>query len=295
MLKYSIVLLWMVSTVIGYSQKAAFEVDKNQFNAATKIRFHNHSKKADRYLWDFGDGTVSHSANPEHIFLHSGRYTVTLSASKGKKTDTFKKEIFIKAPEACLIWIKTSAGDLLAKLYSDTPKHQENFVKLAEDGYYDELLFHRVIKGFMIQTGDPNSRYAAKGKDLGSGGPGYTIPHEISDTLYHIKGALAAARLSDDVNPDKASSGSQFYIVHGRPMSTLEIENYGYEKGITYSEAVQEILMNQGGAPALDMEYTVFGQIIEGFEVIDAIAESKTNQRDRPLEDVKILKIILIK
>lgn len=295
MVRKMLVVIWTLIVGACFGQKAAFEVVSKNDYAPAKVIFNNLSKKADSFVWDFGDGTQSQETNPHHLFLNSGRYTVTLSASKGKKTSLVKKDIFIKAPEDCLVLIQTSAGDMLAKLYRDTPKHQDNFLKLAGDGYYEGLIFHRVIKGFMIQTGDPNSRLAVKGKDLGSGGPGYTIQHEINDTLYHVKGALAAARLSDDTNPNKSSSGSQFYIVQGRPMTALEIENNGYEKGIAYTDKAQEILTKHGGAPALDQEYTVFGQIIDGLDIIDTIANSKTDQRDRPYEDIKILKMLLIK
>lgn len=295
MLRFSV---WMVllSGIISCSApKAAFQVVGDDYIVPAMISFENISKDAEHYKWDFGDDHHSTKVNPKHNYLMSGRYTVSLSAVNGDKVSVTTKEIIMKAPEDCFVVIHTSKGDMIAKLYSDTPLHQDNFIKLAEEGYYDGLLFHRVIKGFMIQTGDPESREAAKGRELGKGGPDYTIQHEIKDTLLHFKGALAAARQSDEVNPQKVSSGSQFYIVQGKALTQVEIENNEYEKGIIYNDDTREMYRKQGGTPNLDMEYTVFGQIISGLDVIDEIAESKTDHRNRPHEDVKILKITVIK
>ena len=295
MLRYS-VWMFILSTLVSCSgPKAAFQIVNDDYKVPTIVSFENDSKNAQYYKWDFGDNQQSSEVSPKHNYLMSGRYTVSLSATKGNKVSVATKEIIMTAPEDCFVTIHTSKGDMIAKLYSDTPLHQDNFIKLAEEGYYDGLLFHRVIKGFMIQTGDPESREAAKGRELGKGGPDYTIEHEIKDTLLHIKGALAAARQSDEVNPQKVSSGSQFYIVQGRAMTPVEIENNEYEKGISYTNDIKELYRIQGGTPNLDMEYTVFGQIISGLEVIDEIAESKTDHRNRPHEDVMILKITVIK
>ncbi len=188
--------------------------------------------------------------------------------------------------EERIVIIETEYGTMEARLYNSTPGHRDNFVKLVKDKYYDDLLFHRVINGFMIQGGDPNSRNAPPGQRLGSGGPGYTIPAEIGSP--HFKGTLAAARTGGPSNPNKESSGSQFYIVHGGAQTQQSLEVTGKQKGITYSQVHVEKYMNLGGTPMLDMEYTVFGELISGMEVIDKIAAVQTDPSDRPTEDVKM-------
>lgn len=181
--------------------------------------------------------------------------------------------------------IKTTQGTMKVKLFNSTPQHRDNFIKLANEGFYEDLLFHRVIKGFMAQGGDPESRGAAPGKRLGSGGPGYTIPAEIG--APHIKGALSAARTGGASNPEKRSSGSQFYIVSGKPVNDAQLNQFEQQKGIKYSEKQRELYKKLGGAPFLDMDYTVYGEVVEGLEVIDKI-EAVQTQSDRPLEDVKM-------
>jgi peptidyl-prolyl cis-trans isomerase B (cyclophilin B) len=173
-------------------------------------------------------------------------------------------------------------------LYDATPKHRDNFLKLAEQGYFDDLLFHRVINGFMIQGGDPNSRNAKPNQQLGSGGPGYTIPAEFVDSLVHKKGALAAARTGDQVNPEKKSSGSQFYIVQGRAVTADELDMIESRKGFRYSKEQRDTYMAAGGTPFLDRDYTVFGEVIEGLDVIDKIASVATLPGDRPKVDVRM-------
>jgi peptidyl-prolyl cis-trans isomerase B (cyclophilin B) len=184
------------------------------------------------------------------------------------------------------VTIKTEFGDMKVELYDSTPKHKENFLKLVKQGYYKDLLFHRVIPGFMIQGGDPDSRGAAQGVNLGSGGPNYKIDPEIG--APHFKGTLAAARQSDQVNPKKQSSGSQFYLVQGRVQTDQELDGYERNKGIKYNEAQRTKYKTIGGTPALDNDYTVFGEVVEGLEVIDKIAGVKTNEADRPYEDIKM-------
>ena len=158
--------------------------------------------------------------------------------------------------------IKTTDGTMTVKLYSDTPLHRDNFVKLAQSGFYDGLLFHRIIRGFMIQGGDPFTRDSSKIAQFGTGGPGYTIPAEIVAGKTHKKGALAAARRGDQVNPAKESSGSQFYIVQ-----------------------------DEEGCKHLDGEYTIFGEVVDGLTVIDKIASERTDMRDRPIRKVEIISI----
>ncbi|MEP7195258.1 MAG: peptidylprolyl isomerase [Saprospiraceae bacterium] len=184
------------------------------------------------------------------------------------------------------IIIETEFGNMTVKLYDSTPKHRDNFIKLVKEGYYKDLLFHRVIAGFMIQGGDPDSRNAAQGRQLGSGGPGYTIDAEIGK--YHFKGALAAARTGDQMNPQKKSSGSQFYIVHGRPVTTAQLESTLLPGGAKYTPEEIKRYATYGGVPFLDGNYTVFGEITEGLDVLDKIANVTCDQMNRPLSDVKM-------
>jgi len=190
-----------------------------------------------------------------------------------------------ETPKEIQLEIHTNHGVMTVKLYNETPLHRDNFVKLASEGFYDGLLFHRVIQGFMIQAGDPNSKNAPAGAQLGMGGPGYTVPAEFNTNLIHKKGALAAARLGDAMNPEKASSGSQFYIVQGRPTSV----------GSNYSDEQREIYKTIGGTPFLDGQYTVFGEVVKGLEIIDKIASVQTQPGDRPVNDVMITKIVIVK
>jgi peptidyl-prolyl cis-trans isomerase B (cyclophilin B) len=198
------------------------------------------------------------------------------------------QSIIIDPPAKCLIEITTDFGVMTAELYDATPQHRDNFLKLAEEGYYNGLLFHRIIDGFMIQGGDPNSRNAAPNASLGSGGPGYQIPAEFVDTLVHIKGALAAARTGDAINPEKKSSGSQFYIVVGGPVDNTTLSMLEKRKGIPYTEAQRKAYAEKGGTPHLDHDYTVFGHLVTGFDVLDKIAKVQTNAGNRPLSDVKM-------
>jgi len=242
------------------------------------------------------------------------------------------------------VLISTSFGDIKIELYNETPLHRDNFIKLVNEGFYNDLLFHRVINNFMIQRGDPNSKGAMAGQSLGSGGPEYQIPAEFNSTFYHKKGALAAARQGDQGNPERKSSGSQFYIIHGTvyrtgQLDTLEMrmnaglqqqlmrtyyndaqdelnkfreakDEAGFNKkiteirakadsasrvadGVTMPENRKKDYSTIGGYPSLDGAYTIFGQVIEGLEVIDKIAAVKTDQRNRPVEDV-VMKIEVV-
>ncbi|MDR0363689.1 MAG: peptidylprolyl isomerase [Bacteroidales bacterium] len=184
--------------------------------------------------------------------------------------------------------ITTPQGEIIGVLYNETPIHRDNFIKLINEGFYDGLLFHRVIQGFMIQGGDPESKGSPSGAPLGSGGPGYTLQAEISPQFIHKKGALAAARTGDQVNPRRESSGSQFYIVQGKPVAQEELDN----KGI-YTEEQMAIYKKVGGTPMLDAQYTVFGEVIEGLDVIDKIAAVQKDRSDRPINNV-VMKIELI-
>jgi len=194
-----------------------------------------------------------------------------------------------------MVVITTEFGDITIGLYKDTPLHRENFLKLVKESYYDSLLFHRVIKGFMIQGGDPDSRGAKPGAPLGRGGPGYTIPAEILPGHIHKKGALAAARQGDQVNPERASSGSQFYIVQGKPVPADQLKIIADQRAsqsgadtLVYTPDQMAIYESIGGTPHLDGAYTVFGEVVDGLDVIDKIAGQKVDRRSRPLEDIRM-------
>ena len=193
------------------------------------------------------------------------------------------------------VLFKTSEGDIIIALYDNTPKHKENFLKLVKDGYYNGILFHRIIKGFMIQTGDPESKGAPAGKMLGNGGPGYTIPAEFKPENYHKRGAVAAARQGDQVNPTKASSGSQFYIVDGKPFNASMMAQISYQYGKAFTDEQRKIYETIGGAPFLDGDYTVFGEVVEGMDVVDKIAAKPKDRYDRPTADVKIISTEILK
>ena len=187
------------------------------------------------------------------------------------------------------VLIKTSLGDITIALYDETPKHKENFIKLVQENYYDNVLFHRIIKNFMIQTGDPDSKGAAAGRPLGMGGPDYKIPAEFVPSLYHKRGAVAAARMGDNVNPKKESSGSQFYIVDGKKWTNDEMNKISLQMGKKFTEEQIATYTTVGGDPFLDGDYTVFGEVVSGMDVVDMIAARPKDGRDRPLTDIKIL------
>lgn len=242
--------------------------------------------------------------------------------------------------EETVVVIETTLGTIKVKLYDDTPLHRDNFIKLVKEGFYNELLFHRVIKNFMIQGGDPESKNAPAGKQLGVGGPGYTLPAEIKyPERFHKRGALSAARQGDEVNPEKKSSGSQFYIVWGEVYNDGKLD--AIEKQLTQMQeqkifhalvalhrseiitlrknrdqeglyALQEALIKQtqekmkeqgpvrltaeqrqvyttiGGTPHLDGDYTVFGEVIEGLDIVEKIQQVETGRADRPVEDIRM-------
>ena len=198
--------------------------------------------------------------------------------------------------------ISTSYGDMKLKLYNETPAHRDNFVKLVNESYYNGMLFHRVIKDFMIQGGDPDSKGSAPGQNLGRGGPGYTIPAEIDHGFIHKKGALSAARQPDNVNPEKASSGSQFYVVQGKildasmvlQMETRRNTQYPESEHWTYTDEQIKTYTTIGGTPHLDGSYTVFGELVEGLEVLDAIAVVAVDRQNRPLTDIS-MEVYLVK
>ena len=200
-----------------------------------------------------------------------------------------------KADKDVRVQIETTHGKIVVKLYNDTPKHRDNFLKLVKDGTYNGLLFHRVIKNFMIQGGDPNSRNAKAGQALGDGTLGYTVPAEFVAGRYHKRGALCAARQGDAVNPKKESSASQFYIVQGQVWTEEQLSMMEQRMGKKFGEAQRKAYTTVGGTPFLDGDYTVFGEVVEGMDVVDRIASVKCGSMDRPEVDVRILKVKVLK
>lgn len=191
------------------------------------------------------------------------------------------------------VMIETDMGNIIVKLYNETPKHRDNFIKLVKNGDYDSLLFHRVINFFMIQGGDPKSKYSQPGQPLGEGSLGYTIPAEFVPGIIHKKGALAAARMGDEVNPRKESSSIQFYIVQGNVWTKEKLQAMAQYMGKELTEQQIETYTTIGGTPHLDGDYTVFGEVVEGLEVVDKIAAVPVDGMARPLENIKMRMYIL--
>lgn len=274
---------------------SSFEFEIPTGEAPAEIAFKNTSENADSYFWDFGDGSSATDENPTHKYNFSGTYNVTLISYKDGEESRSTKSFTLREAAKRIVEIETEFGIIKAELFNFTPQHRDNFIKLAEQGYYDGTLFHRVMQGFMIQGGDPDSKNAPMDKQLGMGGPGYTIPAEIIPGAYHYKGALAAGH---NGNPEKASSGSQFYIVQGTPLQAQQLEQYARQKaalGVNYSPAQTEYYVNVGGTPVLDMEYTVFGQVIDGLHLIDKIAAVQVAPgSNRPIKDVP-MKVRVVK
>lgn len=197
--------------------------------------------------------------------------------------------------------LETSMGTVRLRLYNDTPLHRDNFVRLVRQGFYDGLLFHRVIPQFMVQAGDSASRHAAPGQLLGSSPEGYTVPAEIRwPRHYHRRGVLAAAREGDEANPERASSASQFYIVTGRPYTDTMLDQVQERVDartagqVKFTPEQREVYFNEGGAPHLDGQYTIFGEVVEGMEVIDAMQWVECDENDRPLTDVRIVRATVL-
>ncbi len=204
---------------------------------------------------------------------------------------------FAKGPKNQYVRIKTSYGQCIIRLYNETPQHRDNFIKLTKQGYFNGTLFHRVIQNFMIQGGDPDSKNAKPGIELGNGGPKYTVPAEFKDSIFHKRGVLAAAR---DDNPAKASSGSQFYIVEGKRYTDADLdktEKLPRFNGMNYKIPLsqREFYKSVGGTPSLDRNYTVFGEVVTGIDMVDQIAAVAKDERDRPKADVPMTVELLSK
>lgn len=199
------------------------------------------------------------------------------------------------------VLLETTDGNIRIALYNETPVHRDNFIMLVQQQLYDSLLFHRTIPDFMIQTGDTDSKHALPEAELGEGSPDYTLPAEIRlPGLYHKRGAVAAAREGDDVNPEWRSSSSQFYIVYGRQFSDTELDRYAERldtltQGKTkMTEEMRETYRDKGGTPHLDGTYTVFGEVTDGMDVVERIQKTVTDANDRPLKDIRILRATVI-
>jgi len=209
----------------------------------------------------------------------------TVSKTQPTVKDKPKATLAIPKTEETRVKITTDSGIIVIRLYDQTPLHRDNFIKLVDNHFYDSLLFHRVIAGFMIQGGDPESKSAVPNQLLGKGDIGYTIPAEFDSTLFHKKGALAAART---LNAQKASSGCQFYIVQGKKMTDQELSAIENLKDLYFSPTKRKAYTELGGTPKLDMDYTVFGEVETGMEVVDRIARSQKNELNRPNTDIRM-------
>jgi peptidyl-prolyl cis-trans isomerase B (cyclophilin B) len=208
--------------------------------------------------------------------------------NQNKSDESPEEEIKFEDSDSTIVKISTQYGDMYVYLYDKTPLHKANFIKLANENFYDGTIFHRVIKNFMIQGGDPESKNATPEQMLGNGGPGYTIPAEIVAEYHHKKGALAAARLGDAQNPKRESSGSQFYIVQGQPLSNSQMMQVQQMNKVPYTSEQKRDYTSIGGTPHLDGSYTVFGEVIKGLDVIDKIAAQPTARADRPVKDIEM-------
>lgn len=214
-----------------------------------------------------------------------------LTKTKPVENNNEKKEVVLSASP--IVELQTTMGNIQIQLFENTPGHRDNFIKLVKEGFYDSVLFHRVIPNFMLQGGDPDSRTAPAGKQLGMGGPGYTIPAEFVDSNVHVKGALAAARTGDQMNPQRASSGSQFYIVQGQSLSDAQLNQIEQMRNFKYTEEQRKEYKEKGGTPFLDREYTVFGKVVEGLDVVDKICAVACDRANRPTVDVRIIKAVI--
>ncbi len=204
-------------------------------------------------------------------------------------------QIKVHKQKPTYVLIKTTMGNIKVMLYPRTIHHTQNFIKLVKQHYYDGLLFHRVIPGFVIQGGDPDSRDAKPGQMLGNGGPGYTIPAEICPEYFHKRGALAMAREGDQVNPTRRSSGSQFYIVVGKVYTDEQLNALEQRLHTKFTPEQRKAYTTIGGTPFLDGQYTVFGQVVQGMDVVDKIANVQRDKNDRPKKDVKIISMKIVK
>jgi len=283
-----LVLAYLLFLVACSVPKAQFIIEEIENVVPVSLSFKNMSSDAESFQWSFGNDIYSTNEQDTVRYLHSGFYEIHLTATRGKKSSSYSQRIYLKAPEKCLVEIQTNFGLMTLELYNETPIHRDNFLKNIADGYYNDIRFHRIIRGFMAQAGDENTK---TDKSSIKGVKDILLDAEIRADVFHTKGALAMARQPDSVNPHKKSSNTQFYIVQGAPVSMSSLENYEIEKNIEYPEEIKNLYKNLGGTPQLDKEYTIFGHLIDGFDVLDKIAGVSTDNSDKPLNDVIILKI----
>ena len=204
-----------------------------------------------------------------------------------------------KTEKETVMVVETTMGTVEFKLYNETPLHRDNFIRLAEEHYFDSLLFHRIIDNFVIQGGDPNSKYAAPGQELGDGEPDWRVPAEfrLDKGIFHHKGVVNAAREGDDTNPDRESCASQFCFMMGSPMTDEQLDRaqarLDRQTGgtVKLTPEMREVYKKIGGSPHLDGQYTVFGEVVSGMDVLEAIQKVATDANDRPLEDVRMLRV----
>ena len=265
---------------------ALFDLEMEGASVPARVQTKNLSSNASSYKWTLNDSLISESEVVEFTLFTSGRYELCLEAMDDGKVDIYKKSVIVEAPHNCRVQISTTEGNMIFELYENTPGHLSNFIDLVEMGYYNGITFHRVMEGFMIQAGDNSTRVDEKKFEVQD-----QIPAEFRDEYVHHKGALAAARMPDEVNPDRASSGTQFYIVHGRSLTDDQLENYDVTRQVPYTADQKNLYKDKGGAPQLDGAYTIFGFLVDGEQVIDKIAGVQTNERNRPVEDVRIIEM----
>lgn len=284
-LLFSCLFLWQCAKPIaGFVQKS-----ESKLVVPAKVYFENTSENVSSYSWEVNGKVLSSDKHLEHTFYDSGRNSVVLIAKEGNKTTRKESIFYVEPPTFCTVLIQTTEGDLILELSEKTPGHLKNFSDLVESGFYNGIFFHRIIDDFMIQCGGNENRNSGKRHTTPP-----EIPHEIGNELLHYKGALAAARNPDDINPTKASSGSQFYIVDGRSLDSDRMQKIQQEKLFDYTDEQLEKYIAMGGAPQLDGEYTVFGHLISGFEVLDRLARTDTDKYDKPINDILIIEAKLL-
>lgn len=269
---------------------ALFNLDSSEYEAPASIKILNHSKNAESYLWLIDEQPVSESMHLQHTILESGNYILELKAISGNRSSNKIQEIHVRAPRFCSVYMLTTKGEMVFELNENTPVHLQNFIDLVDQGYYNGIMFHRVIDGFVIQAGDNSERVSGDGKFRTDD----EIPHEINTKDIHVRGALAAARMPDNVNPERASSGTQFYVVDGRDLKLDDLRRFEASKLVNYSREQIEEYLEKGGAPQLDEQYTVFGYLVYGKEVLEEISKVETDEKDKPVNPVEIIEMRII-
>lgn len=271
------------------SPRALFDLESAVVEALANLKANNKSENADRFVWTLDGKEISEEFDLDFPIMESGNYSLELTAIKNNNQSTYAETIFVNAPQLCHVLISTSYGDLVVELFEETPIHLRNFTDLIKQSYYDGIAFHRVIDGFMIQAGDVKTKIQPSNILTKS-----EIPSEFRTEFVHTRGALAAARKPDNVNPEKASSGTQFYIVSGTSISIDDLNAYSQIRDVKYTDEQIQNYLDFGGTPQLDGEYTVFGKLIDGYDVLDKISMTQTDPRDKPIEDIRILKMKMI-